>query len=240
MRELRWIRVLGLVASLLLASVPARAADAATDAIQAAYAPYRAALVRTNAKAQAESERAIGDAIAAWRGVVERFGTAAPPPYDRDARFAATLAEVASIYDEAQRRARTGDLTGAHEVLERVRDLLADLRQRNGVVVFSDAMNAYHAEMEHAIAEGPRLLDEPQGTLKLMARVGTLEYLAARLRTQAPAALQADADFAAAQRAVAESVAALRAAVLAGDRAAIDRALAALKGPYGRMFLRFG
>lgn len=79
MRELRWIRVLGLVVPLLLAGVPARAADAATDAIQAAYAPYRAALVRTNAKAQAESERAIADAIAAWRGVVERLGAAAPP-----------------------------------------------------------------------------------------------------------------------------------------------------------------
>jgi hypothetical protein len=106
MRERRWIRVLCLVVSPLLAGVPARAADAATDAIQAAYAPYRAALVRTNAKAQAESERAIADAIAAWRGVVERFGAAAPPPYDRDPRFSATLAEVASVYDEAQRRAR--------------------------------------------------------------------------------------------------------------------------------------
>jgi len=240
MRDLARALVVALCAPLFFGLPPAQAGDAATDAIQAAYAPYRAALVRTNAKAQDESERAVADAMRAWRGVVERFGTAAPPPYDRDPKFAATLAEVSAVYAEADRLARARDLAGAHEVLERARDLLSDLRQRNGVVVFSDPMNEYHAEMEHTIADAPRLLDEPQGQLKLMARVGTLEYLAARLRTLAPAALQADAEFTAAQRAVAESVAALRAAVLAGDRGAIERALGALKGPYGRMFLRYG
>ena len=240
MRELARALVVALWAPLLFGLSPAHAGDAATDAIQAAYAPYRAALVRTNAKAQDESERAVAEAMRAWRGVVERFGTAAPPPYDRDPRFAATLAEVGAVYAEADRLTRARELAKAHEVLEQVRDLLSDLRQRNGVVVYSDAMNEFHAEMEHAVAEGPRLLDEPQGALKLMARVGTLEYLAARLRTQAPAALQGDADFTAALRAVTDSVAALRAAVLAGERGAIERALGALKGPYGRMFLRFG
>ena len=217
------------------------AGDPATDAMQAAYAPYRAALFRTNSKSQPESEKAIAEAMRTWAAVGERFAAAPPPPYAGDARFAATVNDVAAVYREADRLIRAGQLADAHEELEKVRDLLADLRQRNGVVVFSDHMNAYHAEMEHVIGEGPKLLREPKGALLLMARVGTLEYLAERLRTQAPPALQADAEFAAGQKAVADAVAALKRALVEGqDPAAIERAIGALKGPYSRLFLKYG
>ncbi|NWG74344.1 MAG: hypothetical protein HXY24_07020 [Rubrivivax sp.] len=222
-------------------AAPARAADPATDAMQAAYAPYRVALFRTNGKSQPESEQAMADAMRAWATVVERFAAAPPAPYASDARFAATVNDVAAVYREADRLVRAGRLTEAHEELEKVRGLLADLRQRNGVVVFSDHMNAYHAEMEHVIGDGPKLLREPQGALLLMARVGALEYLAERLRTQAPPALQADAEFAAGQKAVEGSVATLKRALLDGqDAAAVERAIGALKGPYSRLFLKFG
>ena len=40
--------------------------------------------------------------------------------------------------------------------------------------------------------------------------------------------------------AVEASVAALRSAVLAGDAAAVREALGKLKGPYSRMFLKYG
>ncbi len=222
-------------------AVPAGAADPATDAMQAAYVPYREALFRTNGKAQAESERAIAEAMRAWRAFGERFAAAPPLPYAGDARFGATVDEVSAVYLEADRLIRAGRLADAHEALEKVRDLLAGLRQRNGVVVFSDAMNAYHAEMERVIEEGPKLLRQPRGPLLLMAQVGTLEYLAARLQAQAPPALQADPAFAPALKAVTESVAALRAAVLdGGDADAVGRAIGALKAPYSRLFLKFG
>ena len=66
-----------------------------------------------------------------------------------------------------------------------------DRRQRNGVVVFSDAMNDYHSEMEHVLGEGPKALQQAQGWMQLMARAGTLDYLAARLLQQAGTALKA-------------------------------------------------
>lgn len=223
----------------LLAPV-AQAADPATDAMQAAYAPYRVALFRTNSKAQAESETALADAQRAWQSVVQRFALAPPTPYAADAAFAATLNEVSSVYRDADKLVGVGQLAQAHEVLEKVRDLLAALRSRNGVVVFSDHMNAYHEEMEHALNDGPKALQEAQGPMLLMARTGTLEYLAARLQSQAPAALQRNADFSAAQRAVAASVAGLRAALMAQDKAAVQAALGALKGPYSRFFLKYG
>lgn len=224
----------------LAAATPARAADALTDAMQAAYAPYRAALFRTNSQAQAESQAAITQALRDWKAIAQQHAAAPPVPYAGDTRFAASLAEVNQVLADAEKQIQAGQLPQAHETLERVRDVLSSLRQRSGVVVFSDHMNAYHEEMEHVLTQAPALLAQPQGTLRLMARVGTLGYLAARLGTQAPPALLALADFTAGQRAVAQSVAALQEALLAQDAAAIRTALAGLKKPYSQLFLKFG
>lgn len=239
----RSVVFLSAVMSAVLAAAlpaPARAADAVTDAMQAAYAPYRVALFRTNSKAQAESAQAIQRVRAEWRAVGERFAAAPPAPYDRDSKFAATLAEVAAVYERAQREIDEGRLDLAHETLERARDLLSDLRRRNGVVVFSDHMNAYHEAMEHLLAEAPKLLAAPQGMMELMARVGALGYLAQRLVGEAPAVMAADARFSGLAKGVQDAVAALRASVLAQDPAAVKAALTKLKAPYSRLFLDFG
>ena len=226
--------------ALSLVAVPARAADAVTDAMQAAYAPYRAALFRTNSKAQVESEQAIARAQAEWNALVERFASRPPAPYDRDPAVAGALNAVADVYRKAEAEIRDKRLADAHETLEEARDLMAELRRRNGVVVYSDHMNAYHAEMEHVLKDGPKLVDAPQGMMQLMARVGALDYLAQRLRSEAPPALAGEARFAASVKGVEESVAALRTAVLNQDAAGVRAALGKLKGPYSKLFLEFG
>jgi hypothetical protein len=230
------------LASILLASAvaPAHAADAVTDALTAAYAPYRAALFRTNSKAQAESEQAIAQAQQALRRVIEQHAAKPAPPYDRDPTFAATLDKIGAVYAKAAGEIRDGKLPDAHETLKEARDLMADLRRRNGVVTFSDAMNAYHAQMEHVLTEGPKRVDAPADRLKLVADVGALDYLAARLRADAPAALAKDAEFDAALKAVEAAVAALRDASLAQNPSAIKEALGKLKQPYSKLFLRWG
>ncbi len=216
------------------------AADAITDAMQAAYAPYRAALFRTNSKAQAESEKAIADAQQSWQRLISRFAAKPFAPYDRDAEFSATLNAVNQVYAKAQQQIAKQQLSEAHETLEAARDLMAQLRQRNNVVIFSDHMNAYHAEMEHVLQQGAQLASAPQGMMLLMARAGVLEYLAGRLHSEAPAAWQADADFNAMHKAVQASVVALRSGLLSQDTSAVRQALEKLKAPYSRMFLKFG
>jgi hypothetical protein len=232
---------LGTLALLLALAWPAaRAADVVTDAMQAAYAPYRAALFRTNGKSQPEAMQAIEQARQAWAGVVERHARRPGPPYDRDADFARTLADVAAVYDKAARETEAGRLAEAHETLEQARDLLAALRQRNGVVVFSDPMNAYHAEMEQLLVDGPKLLEAPRGLAELTARAGALDYLARQLRAQAPASLRANAEFEALLKDVEASVQAVKAAALAGDAAALKAAIGKVKPSYSRLFLKFG
>lgn len=224
----------------LALAAPARAADPFTDAVQAAYGPYRAALFRTNGQAQAESEQAVAQARQAWAAVVGTFGTQPPAPYDRDPRFAASLSEIGAAYERAATQVGQRRLAEAHETLEAVRDLLADLRRRNQVIVYSDHMNAYHAEMEHVLGEGPKLLVQPQGSLELLARTGALAYLAGRLESEAPEALRADVEFGKLLAAVRQSVATLKSALVSGDGAAARAALGQIKKPYSQFFLKFG
>jgi hypothetical protein len=222
------------------AAASAQAADAVTDAIQAAYGPYRAALFRTNGKSQPEAQQALVQAQQAWASVTQRFATQPPAPYDRDASFASTLAQVGAVYEKAAAEIRDNKLPVAHETLEAARDLLADLRRRNGVVVFSDHMNAYHAEMEHLLIEGPKLLAGPQGLQQLMAQVGTLDYLVRQLRAQAPSSLATNAEFDGLLKDVEGSVKAVRAAVLSQDLVAVKDTMGKVKAPYSKLFLKFG
>jgi hypothetical protein len=231
-----------LLVSLAMATsaLSVQAADAFTDAVSLAYAPYRSALFRTNSQAQAESEQAIAQARAAWDEVRQRFGAQPPAPYDRDAQFAQTLQSVDSVYRQASEEIAKQQLTKAHETLESVRDLLAEQRQRNGVVVFSDHVNAYHAAMEHTLTSGPALLAQTDGALHMMAQVGVLQHLAQRLRQQAPATLLQQPAFTELLGALETSVTNLRSATLQQDVSAMRSALGQLKATFSRLFLRFG
>jgi len=224
----------------LVFAMSAWAADPVTDAMQQAYGPYRIALFKTNSGSVAESQQAVTQAQASWTQIVNRFGSKPAAPYDRDARFAASLSEVTAVYAKAADEISRNQLVAAHETLERARDVMAELRQRNNIVVFSDHMNAYHAQMEHLLMEGAKLFDQPKGLLQLTAQAGVLEYLAAQLGTQAPASLASDPEFVAALKVVQQSVAELKAALLAQDPVAAKAAIGKIKGPYSKMFLKFG
>lgn len=237
MTTLHRLSALALAAAL---SFPAFAADVVTDAMQAAYGPYRAALFRTNGKSQPEAQKAIDQTQQAWKGVTDRFAAKPAAPYDRDAEFAATLAKVSAVYDKAAAEIGAGKLPEAHETLEQARDLMAAMRQRNGVVVLSDHMNAYHAEMEHLLIEGPKMLAGPQGLGQLTAQAGVLEYLAKQLRTQAPMALRQNAEFDTLLKDVEGSVQAVKNAALSQDAAALKAAMEKVKAPYSKLFLKFG
>jgi hypothetical protein len=221
-------------------STGVQAADALTDAMQAAYVPYRTALFRTSGKSQPEAQQAMTQTQQAWKAIVEQFGSRAPAPYDRDKTFADSLAKVAAVYDKAALQVRDNQLTAAHETLEAARDLMADLRRRNQVQVFSDHMNAYHAQMEHVLIDGPKLLAEAQGPARLLAWVGALDYLSQRLQAEAPAELTQNPEFVQGAKDVAASVAAMQAALVNADAAAARDAMAKLKQPYSKLFLKFG
>lgn len=223
-----------------LCSGAAWAADPVTDAMQSAYGPYRAALFKTNSNAQAESLAAITEAQKSWAALRERFAAKPPAPYDRDALFADSLAKVDAVYRKAAKEVSDNQLATAHETLEEARDLMAELRKRSNVVVFSDAMNAYHAQMEHVLGDGPAVLGGSGTRAPLVASVGALHYLAQQLVSNTPASLASNTEFQQALQAVLGSVNALQKALWAQDDGAAKEALSKLKAPYSKFFLKFG
>lgn len=221
-------------------SLSAFAADPVTDALQKAYAPYRAALFKTNSGQASESADALKQAQEAWAQVTQLVKSQPTVPYANDALMARTLVDVQENYAKAAQQVAAGKLPQAHETLEAVRDLLSELRRQNQVVVYSDHMNAYHAQMEHLLDEAPKWLKADDGLPKLAAQAGVLNYLADRLAFEAPATAQGSAEFKELLGAVKRSMDALNAAVAAGDKIRIEKAIGQVKAPYSKLFIKFG
>ena len=108
------------------------------------------------------------------------------------------------------------------------------------LVVFSDHMNAYHAEMEQLLDDGEKTLAAPNGLLEVTAKTGALEFLTKRLSSEAPASLQKNDEFVGLLKAVEKSVADLKAALFAQNAAKAKEAIGNLKKPYSRLFIKFG
>lgn len=233
------LKALGLAIALTFGAF-AHAADPVTEAMQAANAPYRMALYKTNGKSQDEAKQALVQAQQEWSKLGAQFGAKPSAPYDRDPAFATSVAEVTKVYATALEEVNANQLTHAHNTLERVREVMADMRQRNNVVVFSDHMNAYHSQMEVVMVHGADTLAQPKGMLLLTAQTGALSYLAKQMGTQASESLTKNAEFTTLLGAVTQSVANLEAALLNQDAAAIKEAMGKLKGPYSKLFAKFG
>lgn len=239
MPSLRRSASLALWLSASTLSFAAWSADPVTDALQKAYAPYRAALFKTNAGQASESAEALKQAQQAWAQVTQMVKSQPTVPYANDALMAKTLTGVEGYYATAAQQVTAGKLSEAHATLEAVRDLLSELRRQNQVIVYSDHMNAYHAQMEHLLDEGPKWLkagDVP----RLAAQAGVLSYLAERLSSEAPSAAQASPEFKELLAAVNRSVVGLNSAVVSGDKAQIEKAISQVKAPYSKLFIKFG
>jgi hypothetical protein len=135
-----WLCVYGI-------SGPARA-DAAAEFHNRsadAYRHYREAvfyLKRKNAMAGGFELESFRDK---WRALDAAYGAKPPAPYAKDAKWAETLAAVAAIADKALATAMDGDTEAATQALAPVKTMLSELRQRNGVVLFRDHIEAANA-----------------------------------------------------------------------------------------------
>ena len=124
-----------LFASLVLFSGLAAATDPVTDAMQAAYAPYRVVLFKTNSNAQDDARKAIAQAQQKWSQIATQFGALPPVPCDRDSSFKASLDKVSEVYAKASGQIDKNELTQAHETLEHAREVIAEIRHRNQIIV---------------------------------------------------------------------------------------------------------
>jgi hypothetical protein len=201
------------------------------------YASYRMALFATNSGDAGKSKHAIGEFDTRWRDLVSQNGSAPPPQYADDPAWGKTLAEVSDAIGTARQLTEEGKLPHAHEVLEHVRAAIGDLHTRNGIVMFSDRMNAYHARMEHLI--GMPVADAG-GKQQILEQSAVLTYLTEEMLKAPPVEARGNPEFEKLAEAVRASVSALQTAARSGDEGAIKTAVSGLKMPYSKLFLKFG
>jgi hypothetical protein len=166
------------------------------------------------------------------------WGKTPPPQYADDTNYADTLSAVNAVIVQASQEVAGGDLAKVHVTLEGLRADVAALHDRNGIVSFSDRMNAYHAKMEEVL--GLDLAAQPDGGMAALTEDGAvLAYLVADIAAH-PAPEASDPAYGPALDDVKKSVDALQAAVRAKDAAAVKAAVGGLKVPYSKLFAKFG
>ncbi len=220
----------------LFTAAPASGQTTFQPLVDEAYGAYRTALFQTNANDQKGTLDALAAAQVGWTKVVASYRNSPPPAYATDTRFGADLDKVSDLLRRAQSEAAAGTLPAAHETLEGVRDILGELRRRNGVIVFSDHINTYHAEMEHIIGGEIPADNKP----RLTEQTGILVYLDKKMRENASQALQDDAKFRQLSAANTSAIEKLRSALAAGNPVEIKAAIEGLKPAYAKLFLAFG
>ena len=229
------VACLGLLFPVMALSGPVTDSEAA---LRDAYGQYRAALFLSNSGNAEGTGKALQALTETWAGLRAAWEALPPPQYADDPEFDATLATVSEIVDGASAKVAAGDLPGAHASLEEVRAQLSALHVRNGVFSFSDRMNAYHAKMEAVLAAG--YAAQPDSGLGAMREdAAVLMFLADDIAAH-PAPNSGIPEYAPLLAAFVASAAAFQDAARAGDVVAAKAAIAGLKVPYSKFFLKFG
>ncbi|WP_316858294.1 hypothetical protein [uncultured Cohaesibacter sp.] len=209
--------------------------------VDKAYAAYRVALFKSNQKDEEATKKAIAKFQSVWTGTILSNYTSAPAKYAGEKNWTATLEKIGAIADEAANVTMQGKILEAHEVLEEIRDQLDGLRDRNGVRVFSNFVNAYHTEMEHVMGTeitADNWNDALRGDLR--EKLGILTYLAKDLAAHAPEALRENEEFGSLLKGLEGSIDQLRNALEANDPEAVKKAVGGLKPAYAKLFVKFG
>lgn len=205
-------------------------------ALRTTYGNYRTALFQSNAGKADQTQAAISALAQSWDALQADWGATPPPQYADDPEFGPMFPAVSALTAKAAEQAAAGTLHEAHITLEGIREQIGALHMRNGLIGFSDRMNAYHAVMEEVLADGVG----DDGTLgHLREQAAVLNYLAQDIAAH-PAPESADPAYGPLVDALLASVAAVQDAARAGDVDAATAALGALKVPYAKLFAKFG
>ncbi|MFC2970567.1 hypothetical protein [Acidimangrovimonas pyrenivorans] len=232
--------LLAFTAAALLAplALHAGAYDDFEGQMRDAYSNYRVALLMSNQGKADKTAEALGAMAEKWTILEDAWKTTPPPQYADDPGFADTLDRVAKIIASARQTVRDGDVAKAHVALEKIRTDLGALHLRNGLMWFSDRLNAYHVQMEETLTAD--YSGQADGGLERMReQAAVLVYLAHDLVAH-PSVNSADPDYPGLVKALVGSAEAFQAAARGGDVKAALAARAGLKPAYAKLFIRFG
>lgn len=216
--------------------------EAFFEAKQSAYRYYRSAwfYLRTGNVDLAAME--LSFFVLGWDEIRARFSDAPPGPFADDPLWRAGLAEVGAMATGGLAALEAADAEAAKAALQAIPRVLADMRARNGVVTFSDAVEALSRAMEGLwrYRHAPPDLDVEAVRTELEEGTARLRAAFDRVRDEAPDEVAFDDRF---LRLVADSDAAVERldnAVQARDQTALVNALRELRSFERLLWLNFG
>lgn len=178
------------------------------EAVAGAYGHYRQSVfyIRTENAAVAVLE--LDEFVTKWTGVVDRFADAPPPAFAADAEWRASLEEIRERAANGLEALDAGRVEVAVDALMPIRRLLGELRQRNGVIVFSDHIDELSAAMDVLARYRREVTDLNDASMAEPARrqAAVVAYLFDKVRRNAPDSVSADPEFARTYEGVAESM----------------------------------
>ncbi len=227
--------------ALLVLVLPAFAGPIADyeAALRAAYADYRNALFATNTKNRDGSDKTMAALDAKWSALVARYRANPPPHYSEDAKWAAGLDQVSGVLARAKAEVAKGDLPRRTRRWNPCASGSASCARSNGLIAYSDRIDAFHHFMEH-------VLTKPYGGLTgagltdLVEDVAVLAFLGNELKKSPPADVAQSPEFAPLLAAVLGAVGELQTAARAGNAEAIKTARGKIKPAFAKLFVKFG
>lgn len=209
---------------------------------QNAYRYYRSAwfYLRTGNLDLAALE--LGTFSQGWEEIRSRFAAVPPGPFADDPQWREDLADIASLAAAGMAALEAADPDAAKASLAAIPRIMADMRARNGVVTFSDAVEGLTRAMDslwryrHEMAN----FDDPKIRTELSKGIERLRAAFDRLRDDAPDEIAFDDRFLNLVSGSDAAVNRLEQAVAAQDQTTLVNALRELRSFERLLWLNFG
>ncbi|MBL4691373.1 MAG: hypothetical protein JKY68_07950 [Rhodospirillales bacterium] len=145
---MRKLLIVCTILTFALASAPAARSAPVHDFnedVAAAYGFYREAFFLLRADNVQVASIELEEMADRWTAIVKRFGVTPPDVYSADPAWKKTLESIDEMVALGLQAAIENDAKAATKALEPIRKTLSDLRRRNGVVIYSDYVDAANA-----------------------------------------------------------------------------------------------
>ncbi len=241
-QALKTIAVVALVTIASYCSAWADSQEAFDTDVSKAYAAYRSAAnyLRTGNPGIASLE--LSDAVDAWQYLEQKYASSPPEPYTTDDKFNATLGLVKKALIEGLAQAEDGDPKASLRTITPIREMIYDLRKRNGIRLYADCVTELNRAMEPIYVHRKIAPDLTDKAVKAQITDESQLYLSLLTDCQAlaPEAYQKNSEFKHLFNGTMDSIQSMFPAIESGDPTRVVNVIRELRSFDRIIYFKFG
>lgn len=231
------------VIMMLLAPGPLAAGGANFETDRAgAYAHYREAVFYARTGNTPIAALALDEFIVKWSALVATYADSPPAAYAAETDWSGVLGDILERAESGLEALDTDDAEAARTAIDPIRGILGDLRRRNGVITYSDHVNALSAAMDVLARYRREVKDlgDAQAVAAVREQAAIVSTLFEKCRSAATPDIAGDPEFMRLVDGAAESMGKLLKSLQTGDILLYRIGIGELRSYERIMFLRFG